>query len=127
MRAWVGKGPRVVEPPATTARTRAPASRRSDTVTNRTGEAHVLFIDHRAADPRAKNPYALVVGRELLDSRFLSPIVYRLNVSIGPDRAPAVAVLVESRDEYETVPSALPVRGQHGSLSLSLTPIRFKR
>ena len=75
------------------------------TVTNRTGEQQSLFIDHRAAEPRAANPYTLAVGRDLLDPRFPSPIVYRISVPVGPDRAaPAVAVLLESRDVHDAAP-----------------------
>ena len=78
--------------------------RSADTITNRTGEVQTLFVDHRAAEPRASNPYTLVAGRELLDPRFPSPVVYRLSVPVGADRAPAAVVLREARDIHESAP-----------------------
>lgn len=74
------------------------------TVTNKTGEAQALFVDHRAAEPRSANPFKLSVGRELLDPRFPSPILYRLNVPVGPDRAPANVVLLETREVHDAAP-----------------------
>ena len=74
------------------------------TITNRAGEAQTLFIDHRAAEPKSSNPYSLAVGRELLDPRFPSPIVYRLCVPIEAERGPYTTLLVESRDEHDAAP-----------------------
>jgi len=62
----------------------------------------VLFLDHRAAEPRSANPYSLDLGRELLDPRFPSPTVHRLSVPVGPERASTV-VLRESRELHESL------------------------
>lgn len=58
-----------------------------------------LFIDHRAAEPKAAVPYHLAVGRELVDPRFASPVIYRLNVAVAAAEKKAF-VLVESRDNH---------------------------
>jgi len=68
------------------------------TVDNKTsGEVPLMFIDHKAADKSFK----LVVGSELLDPRFPSPVVYRLNTSL-PASAKRSFSLVESREDYAT-------------------------
>lgn len=70
------------------------------TVDNKTAtDVATLFIDHKASDPKAANPYHLAVGKELVDPRFASPIIYRLNVAV-PAGEKRTFVLVESRDNY---------------------------
>jgi len=72
----------------------------SYTVENKSAmDVPTLFIDHKATEPKAANPYHLAVGKELLDPRFASPIIYRLNVAV-PASDKRVFVLVESRDNF---------------------------